>query len=151
MDDDLELYEGINESAISAELLNLKEKLHSSEAIISNLKSDLEDAQYQIEKLLREKSILEKNISILYNTAKRELDRKSNEIETLQKNFKRKIIDTQLERNDFDKGECLNKRKDDSNRTMRGEENQVTLKHYFINATIKVWYNLKLLKISNMK
>ena len=86
------LYGDLELSGQAAEILQLKEKLNSANNKIATLSLELDDAHTQIQLLLDEKAVTERNAITVYNTALREISRKDSVIDELKK----KIIEMEI-------------------------------------------------------
>lgn len=84
MDDD-DIYGGLDAAATSAETAELREKLAASEADCGALRAAAETSAADAARLREVNETLERNISVLYKTAKAELARKDREIERLSR------------------------------------------------------------------
>mmetsp|Transcript_24570 Transcript_24570/g.24810 ORF Transcript_24570/g.24810 Transcript_24570/m.24810 type:complete len:100 (+) Transcript_24570:103-402(+) len=91
-EDDQLLYGDLDAAGQAAEIENLREKLTSSEKQVQVLSVELQETQAQVQILLEEKKVLEKNIVTVYNTAAHEISRKDKEIADV----KAKLISAEL-------------------------------------------------------
>mmetsp|Transcript_23782 Transcript_23782/g.30946 ORF Transcript_23782/g.30946 Transcript_23782/m.30946 type:complete len:107 (-) Transcript_23782:1638-1958(-) len=78
------LYGDLGELAESATLTNLREQVAAAEKQRAAVEVQLQQAIADTEEARRANEILARNISVLYNTAKAELDRKNRQIEQLE-------------------------------------------------------------------
>ena len=82
MDDD-DIYGGLDAAASSAETAGLREQLAAAEAERDALRADAGAATAESARLREANETLERNISVLFNTAKAEIARKDRQIEEL--------------------------------------------------------------------
>lgn len=83
-DDDL-LYGDLEDAARSADLEKLTRKVEELTKKNSQLLTELNETKQQLQVLVEEKAIVENNMTVLYNTALREIDRKDKQIAQLQR------------------------------------------------------------------
>ena len=84
-DDDL-LYGDLEVSGRSADYVKLTDRVAELTKKNSSLTAELNEARQQMQLLIQEKSTVENNMIILYNTAQREMDRKGKQIAQLMSN-----------------------------------------------------------------
>ena len=82
--DDDDIYGGLDAAASSAETAGLREQLAAAEAERDALRADAGAATAESARLREANETLERNISVLFNTAKAEIARKDREIARLQ-------------------------------------------------------------------
>jgi predicted RNase H-like nuclease (RuvC/YqgF family) len=83
-DDDL-LYGDLEDTGRSADFEKLSKKVVDLTKKNEQLQAELNETKQQLNVLLEEKAIVEKNMMVLYNTALREIDRKDKQIAQLQR------------------------------------------------------------------
>ena len=84
-DDDL-LYGDLEVNGRSADYVKLTDRVAELTKKNNSLTTELNETRQQMQLLFDEKSIVEKNITLLYNTAQREMDRKDKQIAQLMSN-----------------------------------------------------------------
>ncbi len=80
---DTDLYGDLEEKGQISELQEMTEKYEAEKAANELLKKENANLIVQLEELMREKKVLESNISCLYETAVIEIGRKDKEIASL--------------------------------------------------------------------
>lgn len=80
---DTDLYGDLEEKGQISELQEMTEKYEAEKAANESLRKDNANLIAQLEELMREKKLLETNISCLYETAVIEIGRKDKEIASL--------------------------------------------------------------------
>jgi predicted nucleic acid-binding Zn-ribbon protein len=78
--DDSNLYSDLESLGALEEAKRLRGALAKLEKRNVALESELEETKQQVKKLVEEKSVLEKNLSAVWTTAKAEMDRKDKRI-----------------------------------------------------------------------
>jgi predicted RNase H-like nuclease (RuvC/YqgF family) len=84
-DDDDILYGDLEDTGRSADFEKLSKKVVDLTKKNEQLQAELNETKQQLNVLLEEKAIVEKNMMVLYNTALREIDRKDKQIAQLQR------------------------------------------------------------------
>ncbi len=81
-DDDL-LYGDLEDTGRSADFTRLTEKIAELTQKNDSLTTELNETKQQLELLVKEKAVVERNMVVLYNTALREVERKDKQIAQL--------------------------------------------------------------------
>jgi predicted nuclease with TOPRIM domain len=83
-DEDL-LYGDLEDTGRSADFEKLSKKVADLTKKNEQLQAELNETKQQLNVLVEEKAVVEKNMMVLYNTALREIDRKDKQIAQLQR------------------------------------------------------------------
>lgn len=86
IDDDDLLYGDLEDAGRSADHTKLLEKVAELTKNNSLLTIELDETKQQLQILVEEKSVVENNMIMLYNTAQREMDRKDKQISQFMAN-----------------------------------------------------------------
>lgn len=81
-DDDL-LYGDLEDTGRSADFTRLTEKIAELTQKNDSLTTELNETKQQLTLLVNEKAVVERNMTVLYNTALREVERKDKQIAQL--------------------------------------------------------------------
>ena len=80
-----DLYSDLVKSGTQEEIHNLTAELEDLKLKLSTSQREIHELKYQLHLILEEKKVLENNVSVIYNTAVREVDRKDKELERLNR------------------------------------------------------------------